>query len=292
MHIPVLLKESIELLQISDCDRVIDATFGGGGHTRAILESNQNCTVIGVDRDSAAIDRAAIISKQYNNRFSFINSNFSKISTILKNDEKKFDAILFDFGVSSFQIDDPHRGFSFQHDGALDMRMSPSNKDGDSISALDVVSTYSEEELADIIYTYGDEANSRKIAANIVKKRKEFKIDTTFKLKQIIDEAFNNKKQSKIENATKTFQAIRIYINDELCEIDAVLTSITEILNHGARIVTISFHSLEDRIVKLWQKNNKDIIIPINKKVIKPSRDEIKNNVRSRSAVLRGFVYE
>ncbi len=285
-HIPVLLRESIELLNISTGDRIIDATFGGGGHAEAILANNESCYVLGVDRDEEAADRAALVALRYPGRFRFINTIFSNIRAVIEPDEK-FDAILFDFGVSSFQIDNPDRGFSFSKDGILDMRMSRV----DGISALDVVNDFSEQDIADIIYNYGDEPKARKIAASIIKNRQAKKISTTFQLKSIIDEIFGGKR-SKIENATKTFQALRIYVNDELSEISKALESLEFILNHGARVVTISFHSLEDRIVKMWQKNNASIFKSINKKVIKPSREEIQNNVRARSAVLRGMIYE
>jgi 16S rRNA (cytosine1402-N4)-methyltransferase len=291
-HIPVLLKESIELLMIKEGNTVVDATFGGGGHTVGILESESTCVVTGVDRDNEAAQRALEIKKKYPGRFSFLNMKFSELCV-----PTKIDAILFDFGISSFQIDDASRGFSFTHDGPLDMRMSSSTANtapflsANNISALEVVNTYSESDLSDIIYNYGNEKKARKIAKNIIKQRRLYKIDTTFKLKSVIDNVFGNKKVSKIENATRTFQAIRIYVNDELYEISNVLSRIPELVKDGGRIVTISFHSLEDRIVKLWQKNNNVNIKPINNKVIKPSRDEIRSNPRSRSAVMRGFIY-
>lgn len=289
VHIPVLLEESLELLSISDRKRVLDATFGGGGHTRAILSINSSCHVTGLDRDPDAAERAFTMSNEFPNRFSFQRANFSKISELFSENTMKFDAVLFDFGVSSFQIDDSSRGFSFMNEGILDMRMS--NDDGGE-SAIDIINNYKEEDLADIIYNYGDEPRSRKIAKNIVKHRQNEHIQTTKQLKEIIDEAFEGKKHSKIDNATKTFQALRIYVNDELKEIATALDSLHKILEKGARIATISFHSLEDRIVKNWQKNSQDTVKRINKNVIKPSREEIRRNPRSRSAVLRGFIYE
>lgn len=288
-HIPVLLEESLTLLNISDKNRIIDATFGGGGHTKAILSRNVNCHVTAIDRDTEASARASLIAQEFPDRFTFVQMNFSKISSLIQENRQKFDAILFDFGVSSFQIDAPQRGFSFMNEGALDMRMSNIEN---SESAMDVVNKYKEEDIADIIYNYGDEPKSRKIAANIVKYRKNQVIETTTQLKTVIDEAFLWKKCSKIDNATKTFQALRIYVNDELREIALALESLPLILKHGARIVTISFHSLEDKIVKNWQKNNQNIVKRVNKKVIKPSYEEIRKNPRSRSAVLRGFIYE
>jgi len=288
-HIPVLLEETISALSIKDGDRIVDATFGGGGHTKAILDSAK-CFVFGIDRDPEAILRAKEIEEKYGDKFRFIPGKFSEISELLKNTEK-FNAILFDFGVSSFQIDDPKRGFSFSKDGALDMRMSKDDK----ISAFDVVNSFSEEDLATIIWTYGDEPKSRRIASEIIRARAEAEIDTTIKLREIISRAFKfssiNKKHSRIDVATKTFQAIRIYVNDELLEIDTALKQLPKILKKNARIVTIAFHSLEDRIVKNWAKSSRNFINPINKEVIKPSYEEVSINPRSRSAVLRAFKY-
>ena len=289
-HIPVLLNETLAALSVQDNDRIIDATFGGGGHTRAIL-NEAKCKVVGIDRDPEAALRSEILKKEFADRFSFVPGKFSELEILLK-DVEKFDGILFDFGISSFQIDDPERGFSFSKDGVLDMRMSKS----DGISALDVVNSFSAEDLANIIWTYGDEPKSRHIASAIVAARRESTIDTTSKLREIVSRAFKtssvNKKYSKIDVATKTFQAIRIYVNDELLEIDKALKQQSKILKNGARIVTISFHSLEDRIVKNWAKISRDFLDPINKDVIKPTEEEILKNPRSRSAVLRGFVYK
>jgi 16S rRNA (cytosine1402-N4)-methyltransferase len=287
VHIPVLLKESLEFIRITDKCKIIDATFGSGGHTKGILDHNATCSVLGVDRDESVISAAEDIKSKYPGRFRFFNSRFSELPTLLQ-DGEKFDAILFDFGVSSCQIDNGCRGFSFTKEGPLDMRMSSF----DGLTASDVVNKYSQKTIAYIIYNYGNEARSRKIAKKIVEQRKIAPIITTLQLKNIVNEALQNKKFSKINNATKTFQAIRIYINNELEEISSTLSILPSILKHGARIVTISFHSLEDRFVKLWQKSNSNIIKRINKKVIKPNREEILRNPRSRSAVLRGFIYE
>jgi 16S rRNA (cytosine1402-N4)-methyltransferase len=286
-HTPVLLSEAVELMQISDKCKIIDATFGDGGHTKAILDYNQTCSVLGVDRDELAVARAKVIESQYPERFCFLCSRFSLLPELLQNTEK-FDVILFDFGVSSSQIDDCNRGFSFMKDGPLDMRMSNTG----TITAFNVVNTYSQKDIADIIYRYGEERKSREIAEKIIKTRKVSPITTTLQLKNVINDALRNKRFSKIDNATKTFQALRIYINQELEEISNALTALPSILKHGARIITISFHALESRIVKEWQRNNSNIIKKINKKVIKPSREEVIQNPRSRSAVLRGFIYE
>jgi 16S rRNA (cytosine1402-N4)-methyltransferase len=275
-------------LQPKSGERIIDATFGGGGHTVAILESS-NCYILGIDRDPDAMTRASKIKDKYDKNFDFITGEFSKLSE-LTSEFGKFDGILFDFGMSSFQIDDPDRGFSFTKKGKLDMRMS---KHG--ISAFDVVNSFEEKDLADIIWKYGDESKSRKIAAEIIKSRKIAKIETTDELRCIVQNVFKStaikKKHSKIDVATKTFQSIRIFVNDELSEIDSALRQLPQILKNGARIATISFHALEDRIVKYWAKSNANYISSVNKSIIKPSNEEINKNPRARSAILRGFVY-
>jgi 16S rRNA (cytosine1402-N4)-methyltransferase len=281
-HIPVLLKETIDILGIKNGDKVIDATFGGGGHTAAILD-NYDCYVLGVDRDQDAIKRAEKVKEKFGGKFDFKICNFSNLSDILSG---KFDAILFDFGVSSFQLDNAERGFSFSKDGRLDMRMTKEK----GISAFYVVNTFSEEDIAEIIWKYGEEPKARKIASEIIQSRKTKKIETTLQLKQIISKVFVNRTCLKIDVATKTFQAIRIYVNDELREIDLALKGLPNILNVGARVATISFHSLEDKIVKNWSKSV-TYAQPINKSPIKPTRDEILKNPRSRSAILRGFLY-
>ena len=286
-HIPVLLDEAIDALNLQPSARIIDATFGGGGHTQAILDRS-DCFVCGIDRDLDAQKRAKIFEEKYENKFAFAFGKFSQIHELL-NQSEKFDGILFDFGVSSFQIDDPERGFSFSKDGLLDMRMSRHDK----ISAYDVVNSFSEEDLAKIIWAYGDERNSRRIAFQIISMREKGDIQTTSQLRSAVLAAYYGmKKPGKIDVATKTFQALRIYVNNELAEIDAALKNSFSVLNDGARIVTISFHSLEDRVVKNWSKDFSRSVSQANKNVVKPSQDELSRNPRSRSAVLRSFVYK
>ena len=287
-HIPVLLKETLDILKPQDGERVLDCTFGGGGHSRAILDS-ANCYVCAIDRDPDAERRALEVKQLYGKRFDFIHTNFSQISDLFR-EQQKFDAVLFDFGISSFQIDDAERGFSFSKDAILDMRMS---KDG--ISAYDVINKFSEQELADIIWTYGNEPRSRQIAYKITKARSVAPIKTTLQLANIVRKTAKSpstiKKYSKIDAATKTFQAIRIFVNDELREIKEALETLPKLLNNGAKIVTIAFHALEDRVVKNWAKSKMHHVVPMNKSVIKPTTEEILLNPRSRSAVLRGFWY-
>lgn len=285
MHIPVLLKETIDLLAPFDGAQVLDCTFGGGGHTRALLDSC-DCFVFGIDRDPEASRRAEELKEQYKNRFDFRTMKFSEVETL----NRKFDRVLFDLGVSSFQLDEANRGFSFQQDARLDMRMSSGG-----ISAYDVINSFSEYELIDIIWSYGNERRAQKIGAEIIKCRKRKPIETTFQLADIVRKAvgipYKQKKYSKIDSATKTFQAIRMYVNDELNEIFNALESLPFILNDHARIAIISFHALEDKLVKNWFNSEKELFLPINEDIIKPGRREILHNKRSRSAVLRGFEY-
>jgi 16S rRNA (cytosine1402-N4)-methyltransferase len=288
VHIPVLVTEVLSIINPKSEDRILDATFGGGGHSLALIEASE-CYVFGVDRDPDAVHRAAKIKCKYPNNFDFILGYFSELHSIT-NLVEKFNGVLFDFGMSSFQIDDPSRGFAFSKNGKLDMRMSKSG-----ISACDVVNTFSEKDLAEIIWKYGDESRSRKIASEIVRIRKIKKIEYTIELRDIIRNVFPftsmKKTYSKLDVATKTFQALRIFVNDELAEIDTALKQLPQILRNNARIAVISFHALEDKIVKHWSKLNKNHIIPLNKSIIRPSKEEIKKNPRSRAAILRGFIY-
>ena len=282
-HVPVLLKEVLEALSPKDGGIYFDGTFGGGGYTRAILESC-NCKVIASDRDPFVKDIAARFSEEFGERFVFVHSKFSDIDNILKNlNIEKTDGIVLDLGVSNFQLASPERGFSFKFDGPLDMSMGLCNE-----TALDVIRKYSEKELADIIYQYGEEHFSRRIAKNIKLNLKN--IHGTEDLANIIRKCV--RKSGKIDPATKTFQALRIFVNDELEELRIVLQKAAGLLNHGGRIVTVSFHSLEDRIVKFFFKDlvsteDKNKFVLINKKPIIPSDNEIFLNPKARSAKLR-----
>lgn len=301
MHIPVLFNEAIAALNPNDGDHIIDATFGGGGHSTGILDS-ANCFVYAIDRDEDALSRAQALQqlyqcngKQHKNRLLFYNGCFGDVLKQFKQNGKKFDGILFDFGVSSFQIDQHDRGFSFTRNGNLDMRMSRHDIE---LTAYDVVNNYSKNDLTQIIRTYGDEKMAHRIATAIVNARDKTPIDairTTHQLRDIVHDVYGIDKANGIDTATKTFQAIRIYINDELRQIQTALDCLRYIMNDGARIVTIAFHSLEDRIVKHWYLNNKtredgDILIEQIGSIIRPSKEEIKNNVRSRSAIMRRYI--
>lgn len=261
-HTPVLLNEMLDALAPHKGGTYIDATFGGGGYTRAILETGAR--VIAFDRDPFV--------KQFAEGVELIQAPFSQMAQHV---HEKVDGVVFDFGVSSFQIDTPDRGFSFQHEGPLDMRMG----EGELTAAL-VVNTYAEKNLAEIIYTYGEEHSSRFIAKLIVENRP---FHTTKKLADLL--AKHVKGKPHLHSATLTFQALRIYVNDELHEIQAGLEAALSLLKPGGRIVTISFHALEDRIVKQFFKTYQ--LEPLYKRVVTPSKEEIKRNPRARSARLR-----
>jgi len=290
VHKSVLLKEVIEGLNLSDSDIVIDGTFGGGGHTKEILTQYNNVKVIAIDRDIGAWDRAKDNLQGLEDRISFHNLNFKDLDKALEKEGiDKVDAILLDLGLSSDQLDMSKRGFSFLRDEDLLMTMKES-PDGDDVTAREIVNTWSEESIADIIYGYGEETFARVIARNIVLARKEKEINTTFDLVKIIESSVNKSyRNKKTHCATKTFQALRIATNDELQSIEQALDKSLKVLKKGGRLAVISFHSLEDRIVKNFYKDklqNKEVIL-INKKPIIPSEKELKENKRSRSAKLR-----
>ena len=292
-HKPVMCEEVLSILNPSDGCVYLDGTLGAGGHSRKILES-ADCSVIGIDKDPTAIELCRDLEKQYGNKFLSINGSFGNLSQHLNSiGINKIDGILLDLGTSSMQLGTPERGFSFQFDAPLDMRMTQTGE-----RAYDIINSLSEDSLADIIFYFGEERRSRKIAKAIVNKRKIKKIKTTFDLNEIIlsVKKANNK---KIHPATKTFQALRIYINNELKDLYDALISIEKVLSEKGRLVVISFHSLEDRIVKNFIKENSiplrkydpknpdKIFVYENRKVIKPSEYEVKKNRRSRSAKLR-----
>ncbi|MHA1559002.1 MAG: 16S rRNA (cytosine(1402)-N(4))-methyltransferase RsmH [Alphaproteobacteria bacterium] len=279
VHIPVLLNEAIDALNLSPNKIYLDATFGGGGYSKAILENG--CVVHAIDRDPDAKKRAEVLLKKYPKQFFFYQGLFSEIQKIFPQDVR-FDGVVFDFGMSSYQLNEGERGFSFRIDGPLDMRMSFEKK----LTAETVVNTFKERDLADIIYVYGEGKNSFKIANAIIKRRALSTIKTTKELAEIICSVVKNRKS--IDPATKTFQALRIFINDELMEIKEGLNQVLPLVKEKGRIVTVAFHSLEDRIVKLWGKDCKKLKTLI-KNVIMPSLHEIKNNPRSRSARMRIF---
>lgn len=300
IHIPVMLNEAIKCLAPEDGKVYVDGTFGSGGHSVKILESAE-CKVLAVDRDPDVKKIAIDLKSKFSKKIDFIQGCFGDLKQLLNNyGISKVDGILLDIGVSSMQIDRSERGFSFMKDGPLDMRMS---KEG--LDAAYVVNNMSEEDLANIIYRYGDEKKSRKIARAIVKAREIKLFSTTLELAKVIHSVFPFK-VGKIDSATRTFQAIRIYVNNELEELERVLKDSEELLSIGGRIVVITFHSIEDRIVKSFlrskegKKSNVSRHLPVLesveskpifkipvRRVITPSEEEINNNIRARSAKLR-----
>ena len=297
-HIPVLLKEVMEQISPKDGGIYVDGTFGAGGYTRAALQA-ADCKVYAIDRDPDAIANGQALAEEFNGRLKLLHGTFGNMKELLNDEEiDHVDGVMLDIGVSSMQIDQAERGFSFQKDGALDMRMSQNG-----LSAADVVNKYGEKELADIIYLYGEERYSRRIAAAIVSRRKERAFTTTLDLAGAIRSVVPHKKDD-IDPATRTFQALRIYVNDELEQLRSGLSGAEALLNPGGRMAVVSFHSLEDRIVKnfISEKSGKtarpsrylpDVaetvatLKPLTKKPITPSSQECLENPRARSARLR-----
>lgn len=290
-HVPVLLKTSVDGLAIHPGDVVIDATLGGGGHTEEIIKRyGDTVTVVGIDQDADAYMRTKAKIADYTHRFHFAQTNFRNIDTVVADLEiKKIDRVLFDLGMSSFQLEVAQRGFSFQKDEPLLMTMKKEPGESD-ITARDIVNEWEEDTLELIIRVYGEESFSRRIAKAIVATREKTPIETTFELRDIVMRAtpmFYHFK--KTHPATKTFQALRITVNDELQSIEEGLAKSWQLLSKGGRIVAISFHSLEDRIVKQFfveqYKNGSGEVIT--KKPITATEKEIEENPRSRSAKLR-----
>ena len=240
-HIPVLLQEVLTYLDCGQGGVYIDGTFGAGGYTRAILKANPLNRVIGFDRDPNAMKTALMTEGQFPNRFSFIHDCFGNMASHL---DEPVDGIVLDLGVSSMQIDEPERGFSFRLDGPLDMRMGQNGK-----SAKDYVNSLSEKELADILFTYGEEKASRRIAAAIVAERHQKPIISTLQLAEVIHSVMPRPKDGS-DSAMRSFQALRIYVNDELGELERALDASVHLLKPNGRLVVVSFHSLEDRLIK------------------------------------------
>lgn len=299
-HISVLRDEAIEALQPRENGVYLDGTFGGGGYSRVILE-RAKCRLFGVDRDPDALPRAAELTAAHAGPFELIPGRISEISEMMASrGVARLDGAVFDLGLSSFQIDDPARGFSFRQDGPLDMRMS---RDGQS--AADLVNLCAESDLADILYKYGDEKAARRIAKQIVERRKAQKFTTTADLAGVIRSVVRPDK-SGIDPATRSFQALRIAVNEELSDIEAALAQSAALLAPGGRLVVVSFHSLEDRIVKhffaqragrtpgasrhdpagLAQASAPEFRL-VTKSPILPGQAEIRANPRARSAKLR-----
>lgn len=300
-HIPVLLAEVLEHLAPNAGETHLDGTFGGGGYARAILE--RGATLWAIDRDPAAIARGASLAAQYPGRLHLIEGGFGDMLTLLQaRGVVALDGVVLDLGVSSFQIDDPARGFSFRNDGPLDMRMGR-----DGMSAADLVAQLPEAELADTLYQLGEERLSRRIAAAIVRARAAAAITTTQQLADVI-RAVVPKDKSGHDPSTRSFQALRIRVNDELGQIERALAQAATLLAPGGRLVVVSFHSLEDRLVKRFmteacgrtpapsRHDPRGLLVRetpafrlLTARAVKPGRVEEAANPRSRSARLRAM---
>ena len=294
-HFPVMLPQVLEALSPQDDKVYVDATFGNGGYTQAILEKAR-CKVIALDRDATVLPRTKEFAEVYGDRFEFRKGRFGDFDSLVGED---IDGAVFDIGVSSMQLDEAARGFSFAKEAPLDMRMSQ-----DGPSAADLVNSLSEQELADILYTYGEEKKSRQIARKIVEARSKKAITTTTELANIIYQVIKKSPKTPIDPATRSFQALRIAVNDELNELKKGLEKATSRLKSNGRLVVVDFHSLEDRIAKTFFKTNSDKAVHVSRyrtpeppkssavfgfvsKAIVPSPKELEQNNRSRSAKLR-----
>jgi 16S rRNA (cytosine1402-N4)-methyltransferase len=299
MHKPVLLQEVIEALRPRPGGHYIDGTVGAGGHATAILQaSNPDGQLFGFDQDQSALEIAKNRLAQFGQRVHLFHANFDRLTELAQAHQiPPADGILLDLGISSMQVDQPERGFSFQVDGPLDMRMDPTT----GSTAADLINHLPEEELADLIYRYGEERQSRRIARAIVKARP---LRRTVELARVVAKAAGYSRQSKIHPATRTFQALRIAVNDELGALERALPQAIAWLKPGGRLAVISFHSLEDRIVKQYFKREaQDCLCPpeqpvctcrhkasiniITKRPITASLGEVDENSRARSAKLR-----
>ena len=286
-HIPVLAEEVVEWLALKPNGTYVDATYGRGGHSALILErlSTQG-RLLAFDHDPAAAQAAG---ERFGNegRFEFVRASFSQLATELSERDLvgSIDGLLLDVGVSSPQLDDPSRGFSFMHDGPLDMRMNPDA----GRSAAEWVNTASERDIADVIYQYGEERFSRRIARAIVERRRKQTFTTTADLAEVIARAVP-RRERRIHPATRSFQALRILVNRELEELRAALDTSLDVLAPGGRLLVISFHSLEDRIVKRFMRDESRAESPrlrIAARLIRAQPEEARRNPRARSARLR-----
>ncbi|MBN2655025.1 MAG: 16S rRNA (cytosine(1402)-N(4))-methyltransferase RsmH [Nitrospirae bacterium] len=284
IHIPVLFREVVEMLNLRESGIYIDATLGLGGHSAGILSGiGENGVLIGIDRDEAALALAA--ERLSDKRATLRRGSFSDIAELATNEHsEEFDGILFDLGTSMLQMRDMQRGFSFNSEDRLDMRMD----DTQDLSAWEVVNRYRQEELEKIIKEYGEDPFARRIARAITSSRKVKNIDTCSELASIIQKACG--RHGKTHPATRTFQALRIEVNRELDQLRKGLVESTRLLRKGGRLCVISYHSLEDRIVKnFFRDSSKDGLLKVlTKKPVVPQRDEIRQNPSSRSAKLRG----
>ncbi len=297
-HVPVLLRETLELLSPRAGAKLLDGTFGGGGHTRALLSAAEGVTVVATDRDPAAAPRADKVKVEFGDRFRFYAMNFGDLAEL---EEEGFDGILFDFGLSSFQLDTAERGFSFREDAPVDMRMNPDA----GISAAEFLETADEEALVRAVRNYGEEKRWRRVVQSIIDARGTGRLQRTQSLAELVTEAVGPTPRGRkaVHPATRTFQGIRVEVNDELSAIERGLPAAFDRLLPGGVLAAISFHSLEDRIVKRFcrkmagrpehagdTRTQDERVVQakmISTRPISPAEDEIGINPRSRSARLR-----
>lgn len=306
-HIPVMLNEVLAALKPTANEVYVDGTLGAGGYTRGILNADKDCKVIGIDRDQTAHDMASKWGADYAGRLTLVKNSFGNLEEALSEiGVASVDGLVLDLGVSSMQFDEADRGFSFRFDAPLDMRMDRNTGE----TAADIVNGMAEEELANLIYLYGEERKSRHVASAIIKARAVSKITTTKQLADIIRSVIHVSPRDKIDPSTRTFQALRIAVNDELGELESVLAAAERVLKVGGRLVVVTFHSLEDRIVKNFLNEkarpapspsrhlpmaldaplNRLSFSLITKKPVLPTESEMKINPRSRSAKLRSAI--
>jgi 16S rRNA (cytosine1402-N4)-methyltransferase len=283
-HASVLLDEVLQFLEPRPGRRFIDATLGAGGHTRALLERTEpDGRVLALDQDESALEKARETLQSFGSRLVTVHSNFRDIASVAS--EHGFleaDGILADIGISSMMVDDPSRGFSFMREGPLDMRMDQSQE----LTAADIVNTWSEKEIADIIYNNAEERRSRAIARSIVRARP---LKLTSDLARAVERVMGGPRYGHIHPATRTFQALRICVNDELKSLEAFLDASMTVVRSGGRLVVITFHSLEDRIVKNKFRTPSLPGRVLTKKVVTGTEEEVRRNPRARSAKLRAW---
>jgi 16S rRNA (cytosine1402-N4)-methyltransferase len=285
-HVPVMTAEVLQFLQPDRGGLFVDCTVGLGGHARALLEAGAS-RLLGLDRDRDALDRARLVLAPWTDRVDLVHADYRSLGDVLDARQLQVvDGTLADLGVSSLQFDAEGRGFSFQRDEPLDMRMDQSGGE----TAADLVATATERELADAIFQYGEERFSRRIARALVEARREARIETTGRLAAIVRRAIPRRGYARIDPATRTFQALRIWVNRELDGLDRFLESASRRLRAGARLVVITFHSLEDRIVKHTLRaleQQAGLLKVLTRKPLVPQDAEVERNPRARSAKLR-----